>query len=207
MKAQKGIWNLVDSCRAALRKYHTIHKFSHVVLVVAMLATFSISGVCSCAGDTPKEANLEPNVSYAVDVSPNTSLHMDSKGIPGIVTCGHNLTIYISREQAPSSTNAATSARLYLEAFQSGVDNSENEIIITEWSRVAYEETGTDGSINYLSSNGNGVLKIRKQRKSFYEQGTYFYGTAFQGTAKFNFTDPSIDSMKQNPEKSIDWTF
>ena len=189
MQTKNAIKYLADICRAVFKNNNIIKNFNYMALVTVLVA-----GVISSACSTTR-----------IEVHPNSSLDMGSESnfdIP-IIKDGTNLVIYLIKEEPGSlfTTGGGGSTFLWLETSQEGLEIGENKKTIKEWSRLHFLILAHD--FGYSSSNGSGVLKIRKQN----EKG--FFGgqkTSFHGTASFNFTDPSRNS-RDIDEQNINWTF
>ena len=211
MKTKNVTRYLVNSYRAIFKKCLTIHNFGYMALVV-MLVTSGINGAFIVTADIAvaqvssnnvsdsKENFMKYDVSYRVGVHPKSSFGVIPRSTTGI-TCGTKLVIHIVRIESlnyppsmpPPCGVSPTIEYLWLEAPQEVLEISENEITITEWSKLAYKIKNR--RLLYFSPNGGGVLKIRKQ------------GTSFHVTASFNFKEPSYEFRQNNSEESIDWTF
>ena len=203
MKTKNAIMYWVNSYRSIFKKCLTLHNIGYLVLV-AVLVTSGVSGACSYIGGIQQEDSMK----ITAGVRPNSSLAKGSQDdwfIPSIKD-GTNLVIYLGKMgQGHPGTSATGPSQItiWLETSQEGLEISENEITITEWSRaciIIYNQN------TYFSSNGSGVLKIRKKSKKQFFGGQK---TSFHGTARFNFTDPSVNTVwpGSNSEKNIDWTF
>ena len=218
MKTKNVTRYLVNSYRAIFKKCLTIHNFGYMALVV-MLVTSGINGAFIVTADIAvaqtsgnnfndsKEVFMEHKVLFevlfTVEIHQNSSLVLGPQNdwqMP-YTTDGTNLVIYITRKTQPSPhspnpipTGGRSEEVLWLEVPKKNLEIDENEITITEWSKLALLTTSSE--ILYFSSNGSGVLKIRKE------------GRSFHGTARFHFTDPSHRyNSGVAPDEYVDWTF
>ena len=203
MKIINDTMCLVDSCRAVFKKIN----IGYLVLVT-VLVTSGVFGACPYIYGIQQEDSMK----FIVQVHPNSSLAEGESGIHLIlgvrddwfnliIKDGPNVVIMIKRSIASrpeENTAPPSNITIWLEASQAGLEINENEITITEWTRAC---SLMDGQYMYFSSNGSGVLKIRKE------------GTSFHGTASFVFTDPSIDTTRggrggdSNRWRRINWDF
>ena len=188
---QNPIRHLVNSYRAVFKKTH----IGYLVLI-AVLATSGVLGACPLIiggiqqdGSMDFEATVYPNSSLAEGT--RTKGASDGWFHPTIKD-GPNTVIAIGRASS-GMAGYFTSKGILLETSQAGLEINENEITITEWTRACIQIIGQRDT--YASSNGSGVLKIRKE------------GASFHGTASFTFTDPSVERVKTNSKEHIDWTF
>ena len=224
MKMKSTIRYLVNSYRAVFKKINLGY-----LAFIAVLVTSGISGAFMVITDIAvaqfpgnnfidsKGEFMEREALFTVSVYSKSSLDMGSHNdqndwsVPAIKD-GTHLVIDIVRTWLPkrcsdtyfdcTTSGSGSIEQLWLEVPQEGVEIGENEITITEWSELALMISG-DRTM-YFSSNGSGILKIRKQNKKMLYGGQE---TSFHGTAHFSFTDHSFSRLGLNQRKSIDWTF
>ena len=173
--------------------------------LVVMLVTSGISSACSYTTSIPQEDSMERKRrgNYTVTVYPQSSLENLSppsrtRPYPPEIKPGTNLVIHIVRSfSAPIfSTAGGSTQTLWLEASQQKLEIGENEITITEWSKLGYESDGQRYAFWSTEGDIYGVLKIRMQNKRKFFGGQK---TSFHGTARFRFLNDG--------GYNVDWIF